>query len=269
MKKKYFWLKIEILEGLNNRIISSLCKLLLIMQNKINILILFLLVKSFCIEINIYGQTDDNRTLIFYNVENLFDIQDDQKTKDEEFTPAGEKKWSYFKLSKKLDHISRTIMYASDWEPPLLIGLCEVENNAVLQMLIERDPLNKYDYQIIHYDSPDERGIDVALLYLDDQIKLIDSKPLDIYLDGSDYTRDILYAKFLIKTEVIHVFINHWSSRSGGKSSSDWKRMKSSDKLKHFCDSLLVIDPLSKLLIMGDLNDEPGDESVLNLTKVA
>jgi len=200
---------------------------------------------------------------MFYNVENLYDTQNDPKTNDDEFTPAGKVPWTAERLETKIKHLGQVI---SDITPPAwpdLIGLAEVENREVLEMLTASNELNKAKYSIVHYDSPDERGIDVALLYNPVRFKVLSSEPLQVILPDSDLTRDILYVKGKLTTgEVLHVFINHWPSRREGAETSEPKRMAASNVLRAKLDAIQKSDKSANILILGDFNDEPSDNSI-------
>lgn len=203
--------------------------------------------------------------LMFYNVENLFDIVDDPNTRDDEFIPEGSRRWTNKRFYAKLNNIYKVIMAVGKWEPPAMVGLCEVENEFVLNRLIYETPLKRFNYKIIHYDSPDGRGIDVALIYRDDQFTPLHTEPVPVTFtdEPSDKTRDILYVKGLIgDREMVHIFINHWPSRFGGYMETKPKRNRAAQILKQKTDSLFAINPSVSIVIMGDFNDGPEDESI-------
>lgn len=200
---------------------------------------------------------------MFYNVENLFDTVDDSLTADNDFTPSGRLHWTSHRYSDKLNKISKVIIAAGGWEPPAIIGLCEIENRIVLNDLIYNTPLSKFPYKIIHKDSPDERGIDVALLY-DSRIVAIAAHSVLPVSQEKLITRDILYAKAVIRDDTCHIFINHWPSRSSGQLETEPYRFFAAGILRNAVDSLLLINPKAKILITGDFNDDPGDESLTN-----
>ena len=154
---------------------------------------------------------------MFYNVENLFDTQDDPKINDEEFTPGGKVPWTDERLNTKIKQIGQVMTDIASPAMPDLVGFAEVENIRVLEMLVSSASLNKTKYNIVHYDSPDERGIDVALIYNPSTFKVIESAPLQVVLPGNDLSRDILYVKGKVKSgDILHVFVNHWPSRREG-----------------------------------------------------
>lgn len=202
---------------------------------------------------------------LFYNAENLFDIKDDSLTNDEEYLPTGLRYWTYRKLEKKLNHLYKTIIAVGAWQPPGIIGLCEVENRYVLQRLVEETPIQRLHYQIIHQDSPDKRGIDVALLYRKSDFDPIYYEFIPIHFpdNPSKATRDILYAKgVLLQADTVHLFINHWPSRWGGQQVSAPSRNYVADVLRHKVDSLFITNSQANIIIMGDLNDTPEDPSL-------
>jgi len=211
---------------------------------------------------------DRSFRLMFYNVENLFDIYDDSLTADEEFTPEGERHWNNKRFYAKINNISKVILAVGKWSPPTLIGLCEIENRFVLEKLVYETPLAKSGYKIVQHDSPDRRGIDVALLYRDEDFVLFSDTVIRVgfEFDTATATRDILYVKGLIGgNEMLHIFINHWPSRYGGYMGTVEKRNTAARILKKHTDSLLAINPGVSIVILGDFNDDPGDES---LTKI-
>ncbi len=232
-----------------------------------------LLISWICIGFSscIFAQSDefdpeirgvDGVRIMFYNVENLFDTFDDPTTNDNEFTPNGSKSWSNYRYKEKLNHIAKTIVAVGGWEPPALVGLCEVENFQVLMDLVSKTPLNKYGYQIVHENSKDSRGIDVAILFRPEKLAPIAHKSMKIN-GRSLVTRDILYASFSFqKKDTLHFFVNHWPSRYGGKASSEAKRIKVASVLRANIDSIISVYKKPKIVSLGDFNDEPGDISV-------
>lgn len=207
------------------------------------------------------NQTPHYRVL-FYNVENLFDTRDNPVTDDDLFTPAGGMHWTYKRYKAKLMNICKVIVAAGGWQPLDIIGFCEVENDSVLYDLFENTPLSRYRYKIVHYDSPDRRGIDVALAYNRQTVQCLSSKRIGVSR-GNLLTRDILYVKTLLGGDTCHVFINHWPSRSSGQLDTEKDRFLAAGQLRRSTDSVLLRNPDAKILIMGDFNDEPGDESLM------
>jgi len=203
---------------------------------------------------------------VFYNVENLFDTENDSLTRDDDFTPTGVKAWGTSRYRDKLSNIYKVLIAVGGWDPPTLVGLCEIENRFVLHELISTTPLRKFDYQIIHQDSPDGRGIDVGLLYRADQFKPISEKFIRVTFPFApeSKTRDVLYAKGLVfNQDTIHIFINHWPSKFGGAQATIPNRRYVAELLRFHVDSIFALNPLANIIITGDFNDEPGDESLL------
>ncbi len=204
--------------------------------------------------------------IMFYNVENLFDIYDDSLKRDDEFTSTGKKYWTKRKYKKKLNNISKVIIAVGQWEAPEIVGLCEIENRIVLEGITKRTALKKIPYRIIHKESPDKRGIDVALLYRKDKFTVIDYEALRVVFpfDANRPTRDILYVKgYNTKKDTLHIFVNHWPSRWGGQTETDRKRVYVASVLRKKTDSLFNVDINPKIIIMGDLNDYPDNNSLI------
>ncbi len=214
------------------------------------------------------GSEKDKRgdfRVLFYNVENLFDCFNDSLTMDDEFLPQGERGWTWDKYQKKSRKIGKVILSAGAWEFPDLIGLCEIENRFVLDGLFKIGYLNKAGYQIIHRESPDRRGIDVALIYQARTFQPIDTSFLQLFYKGesNSTTREILYVKGKTHTnDTLHVFVNHWPSRWGGQFNSEHKRISAAKLLKRKIFEIRKSDSKAKILIMGDFNDYPDDRSV-------
>jgi len=211
------------------------------------------------------SQSDTSRyCIVFYNVENLFDPEKDPEKNDDAFTPSGFYRWTYKRFYKKLNDIAKVVLAINDWEPPDIIGLAEIENANVLKKLCYNTGLKAYRYRYVHYDSPDTRGIDVALLFRSDRVKIVESFPVAVVFPFEPNTknRDILYTKALIAEDTLHLFVNHWTSRFGGHGATIPKRNYYAQILRHKVDSLLRINPNAYIIIMGDLNDYPTDESI-------
>jgi len=205
--------------------------------------------------------------IMFYNVENLFDTVDQPGTADEEFTPEAEKEWNSHKLFDKLDKIARVINDTGEDSWPALIGFCEVENRSVLELLLVSTAMKDVGYEIIHKESPDYRGIDVALLYKKDVFELLDYKLYPVWFPFNiDYsTREVLYVKGnLAETGEIHLFVNHWPSRSGGEMETRPKRVFVAELIRTKVDSILTVDPEARIVLTGDFNDEPDDFSIIS-----
>jgi predicted extracellular nuclease len=210
-------------------------------------------------------ETANRVRIVCYNTENLFDTFNDSLTSDEDFLPAGTMHWTYKRYKAKLEKISKVLIATGEWSPDDIIGLCEIENRHVLYDLISNTPLAKYDYRFIHQDSPDERGIDVAMLYNPATVRIVETRfiPVDLYTFPKNTTRDILYCKVILKTqEALHLFINHWPSRSAGILETEPLRMTAARVLRAAIDSINRTQTAPKILIMGDFNDEPFDKSI-------
>ncbi len=205
--------------------------------------------------------------VMFYNVENLFDDIDDPHNGDDEFQKKGLRAWSTNKYNSKIKKISQALLASNDWQPPALIGLSEIENRKVLNDLVEKSLLKDTDYKILHKESGDHRGIDVGLLFDPAKCTLIDSGFYEVRLDEKKCSREILYAMLSIDSDTLHVFVCHWPSRYSGALSSNAYRMLASNLLIEQYKSLCEIYDNPKVLIMGDFNDEPKDESLTNLIK--
>ena len=206
--------------------------------------------------------------VMFYNCENLFDIYDDSLTNDNEFLPKGEKYWSKNRYYTKLNQISKVITAVGGWKAPEIVGLCEVENKKVLNDLIYNTQLYRSEYKLIHKDSPDNRGIDVALLYQPKAFKPLCTEFIKVNFPEKHFrpTRDILYTKGLTKDrDTIHIFINHWPSRWGGQLETEDKRMFTASVVKRKVDSINSNSLNANIIIIGDLNDFTTNKS---LTKV-
>lgn len=205
-------------------------------------------------------------SVVFYNVENLFDIYDDPNVHDEEFLPEGAKNWTKAKYKKKLANIEEVLfaIASANKSFPTIIGVSEIENRRCLDDLISQSKLAKANYQIVHYDSPEARGVDVALFYRPDQFKYEWSVPIrTIIPEIPDFkTRDILAVYGRIEGEPFCFFVNHWSSRRSGSESSAFLRIGAANTVRHFADSLMQAEPDVKIVIMGDLNDDPVDKSI-------
>ncbi|ULC59940.1 endonuclease/exonuclease/phosphatase family protein [Flaviramulus sp. BrNp1-15] len=214
-------------------------------------------------------------TIAFYNLENLFDTINDPN-KFDEFSPIMELKTNHSEAYKqKIHNMARVIADIGNdvtKNSPAIIGVCEIENKTVLEDIVNDSLLISKNYGIIHYDSPDARGIDVALLYQKNIFTPINtsSHELKIYDDQNQkriYTRNQLLVSGKLENDLIHLIVNHWPSRRGGEARSRPKRVAAAKLNKHLIDSLQVIDPYAKILIMGDLNDNPNNTSVKKVLK--
>ncbi|MFZ4860941.1 endonuclease/exonuclease/phosphatase family protein [Sphingobacterium sp. Mn56C] len=201
----------------------------------------------------------------FYNLENLFDIYDDPNTNDSEFTPTGANAWTEGKYKQKVNNMARAIRalgspYSSSG--PAVLGVCEIENRNVLEDLIADPQLKDLNLDIVHYDSPDRRGVDVGFIYNKDVFTPFNTHayPYVLPTDSSFRTRDQLLVSGTMAGDTLHVIVNHWPSRYGSKSSG--LREFAASITKGICDSIYQVQPGAKIVIMGDLNDDPTDKSV-------
>jgi exonuclease III len=208
--------------------------------------------------------------VVSYNVENLYDTIDDPKIDDAEFLPSAKANWNSVRYQKKINDLAKVISSVGENTLPGLVGLYEIENKAVLTDLANAPALKKQKYGIAHQDSPDRRGVDVGLLYDPSVFRFIDQKALAVTLpdDTSFITRDILYVKGLaIKSDTLHVFLNHWPSRREGNEKSMPRRLAAASVLKAAVDKILKDNKNAKIIIMGDFNDEPTDKSLTEALK--
>lgn len=208
---------------------------------------------------------EDEIQIIFWNVENLFDTEDDSLKNDEEFLPYSMRGWNRDRYQKKLFSIYKTLVAAGQWKLPEVIALAEIENEKVLQDLIERTPLIRSGYKIIHQESEDRRGIDLAVLYKPDRLQVIDTNFIKLNFPDDPYrkTRDIIYLKARVTEEHdFHLFVNHWPSRYGGGKASEQGRNYAASVVKSQIDAILVDAPEASIIVTGDFNDTPEDQSL-------
>ena len=205
----------------------------------------------------------------FYNLENLFDTIDNTLINDEEFLPSGIRNYNTAIYRDKLTKLASVIaQMGTAYTPdgPAILGVAEIENDTVLNDLIKETQLKKRNYQFVHYDSKDARGVDVGLLYNPTYFSVIASDKLFVSLPtGSKdayYTRDILWVKGKLNGELIHLYVNHWPSRSGGEKRSEPGRIAAAAVCRKHIDSILLKEPNAKIVVMGDLNDDPTNKSV-------
>ncbi|MGB5238151.1 MAG: endonuclease [Flavobacteriaceae bacterium] len=213
-------------------------------------------------------------TAAFYNLENLFDTEDDSFSLDDDFTPEGAKKWSNKRYKRKLSKLSKTIDQLGRKEsalPPALVGVAEVENKRVVQELLQCGPLKKIPYDYIHFDSPDERGIDTALIYHKEHFKPLFSEPIPLFIENKegerDMTRDILYVYGMLNGEAVHLFVNHWPSRRAGEELTSSKRLSAADTIISYMSGLEKEHEQLNYIVMGDFNDGPEDRSIKHLVE--
>lgn len=218
-----------------------------------------------------YTQKDTNLyTVAFYNLENLFDTKDDPYTLDDDFLPESEKGWTQKRYEKKIFKMGTAISnigFSSTGKAPVVVGLAEVENLRVIQDLIASKHLKNKNYGIVHYDSPDERGIDVALIYQKRNFEVLSHEPISVEIfneyNEKDYTRDILRVSGILNGEKVHFLVNHWPSRRDGAELTEYKRIAVAEKNRELIANIKDEEGEdAKIIIMGDFNDEPNSNSV-------
>jgi len=208
--------------------------------------------------------SSETHRFMFYNVENYFDPFVDSLSSYNEFVPDGMRHWTYSRYIDKRNKIYKVITGLGGWQYPTIVAFAEIENRFVLEDLIASTPLKNAGYEIIHFESKDERGIDVGMIYLADHFKPLHAQIIPIIFenDTADKTRDILYVKGYLGSNSLHLFINHWPSRYGGLMASSPLRLTASKTLIRVCDSVCISDANAKVLIMGDFNDDRENESL-------
>ena len=205
--------------------------------------------------------------VVFYNFENLFDTINEPGVLDDEFTPDAPKRWNTAKYTRKLANLERVLfdIAAADKEFPIVIGVSEVENRSVMEDVIAQPKLAAGNYRIVHFDSPDARGVDVAFYYRPDVFKLEGSAAIPYVMPGMpDFkTRDFVTMWGTIDREPFFFLVSHWPSRLGGKEASASKRMNAATQIRHIVDSVTAANPATKVVVMGDLNDDATDRSIV------
>ena len=235
----------------------------------INIFVLFnTLVVWLFFNNTLFSQEYKIATIAFYNLENLFDCMDDEFTFDNDYTPLGKHHWTEARLEIKLQNLAYTISNIGEdktAQPPALLGVAEIENRNVLERLIDQSILQHTDYGIAHFDSPDRRGIDVALLYDRRFFKLVNTQKhrlhLKTELDEIIYTRDQLCVSGYLGSDLIYCIVNHWPSRRGGQKKSEPRRIQAAKLSQKILDSIYQITKNARVIMMGDFNDNPNDKS--------
>ncbi|SFU68158.1 Endonuclease/Exonuclease/phosphatase family protein [Pustulibacterium marinum] len=236
--------------------------------------ILILVLVIFSVAVNAQEKSYKVRTIAFYNVENLFDTINNPNKYDDDRTPTGKDHWTSAIYKDKIKNMARVIAdIGADvtGSAPDILGVAEIENEAVLVDLISDPQLKPFNYGIVHFESPDERGIDVALLYKKNIFTPLSFDNIPLHLkddDGSnDYTRDQLLVTGILDDEQISFIVNHWPSRSGGEAASRPKREAAAALNKTIIDSLQKINADAKIISMGDLNDDPTNSSMKTVLK--
>ena len=220
-------------------------------------------------------QRDKNTIRIcFYNLENFFDYEKNPKKNDGDFTPEGSYRWTKTRFEKKAKNIAKVFAAIGQWSLPEIIGVCEIENETAIRYLLYNTSLAAEKYKYVYYESPDIRGINVSLFYRTDKFRMICSYPIPIKdsLNPAFKTRDILYVQGVLVPDcedTLHLFVNHWPSRYGGYAATISKRNLAAATLRLKVDSLLLINPHTRILIMGDFNDYPDDESITSYLRAS
>jgi predicted extracellular nuclease len=214
----------------------------------------------------------EHYTIAFYNLENFFDTVNDDGTLDDDFTPDGFKKWNDKKFGIKARKLAKAISnigteYSN--ESPVLIGVAEVENSDVIATLLKTGELKDKEYDYVHFNSPDERGIDTALIYNTSRFTVLYAETIPLLIANvngeRDFTRDILYVHGKLNHEEVHVFVNHWPSRRDGADETAYKRIKAAETILNKLEELSYDGDISNVIIMGDFNDDPSSESIKTL----
>jgi predicted extracellular nuclease len=223
---------------------------------------------------NPMNNSSETYTIAFYNIENLFDIENDPNTHDDDFLPTSAKKWTPKRYQNKLRKLGAVISKIGEDDTeiaPIIVGLAEVENKRVLSDLVNSKNLIEENYSFAHYDSSDERGIDVALLYKSDVFKLESSESFPVYIQNEkgerDHTRDILLVQGKLKDETLNIIVNHWSSRREGTKETEYKRIAAANVVNSIIKMLKKEDVNAKVIVMGDFNDNPNNNSLSLIEK--
>lgn len=209
------------------------------------------------------AQTEDTLYFAFWNLQNLFDTVDDPNKDDESFLPTGEMEWTEERLDNKMYNLARIIRSMNNGLGPDLLGVCEVENQNVLDLMINKY-LSDLNFKIAYLESPDNRGIDNGLIFKADKFKLLNVQADTIHLSDSWPTRLVFGANLLTNNdEKLTVFVNHWPSRSGGQIESEPNRIEAAKTLRQSIDRIFQHDSEAKIFVIGDFNDEPTNVSIL------
>lgn len=204
--------------------------------------------------------------VLFYNAENLFFPENDSTKRDDDFTKNGLKRWTYYRYQQKLNNIYKVLMAVGGWEPPTAVGFCELEHKKVLEDLINKTPLKKFGYKIVHEESPDRRGIDVGFIYRPSKFKYIEHEAIrvDFPFDSTLKTRDVLHVQGqVLGKDTLSIFVNHWPSRWGGQAKSEPKRVYVASLVRKKIDEMYQNNPTLKVVVMGDMNDHSDNKSLI------
>ncbi|MCW8960561.1 MAG: hypothetical protein OQK29_03290 [Ignavibacteriaceae bacterium] len=210
-----------------------------------------------------HAQSQDTLFLASWNLQNLFDTVDDPQKNDEEFLPNGEMQWTKERLDKKLYNLARVIRSMNNGAGPDLLGVCEVEHEALLDSMIKKF-LPDLDYKTAYIESPDNRGIDNGLIFKANEFKVLNVQVDTVHISSGLPTRLIMGVNLLTdNNEKITVFVNHWPSRSGGQIESEPNRIEAAKTLRYALDRIFKIEEDAQIFIIGDFNDDPINKSVL------
>jgi endonuclease/exonuclease/phosphatase family metal-dependent hydrolase len=243
--------------------LTKCVKNLFVLNFRMNKVLIFTLL-VFIFSYNIYSRQSDTISVAFWNLENLFDTVDDPNKNDEEFLPSGDREWTHDKLDTKLYNLSRIIRSMNNSNCPDILGVCEVEHQHLLDILVSKFFSDK-NYKIAYLESPDGRGIDNGLIYNSELFSLLFVKGDTVKLDDNYPTRLVLYVGLLTKDkDTLHVYVNHWPSRRGGEVESEPNRIKAAETVRASVDKNFELNSQSKIIIIGDFNDEPINVSILN-----
>lgn len=199
--------------------------------------------------------------IMTYNVENLFDTQHDSLKNDKEYLPNSDLRWTNSRFYDKLHEVMQVIIGLGGDEIPLLIGLCEVENDFVLKAMTQFDPYDQLGYDYVHYEGPDARGIDVALLYQKDKFTPLASRPIPVHLPNGQHSRDLLYTcGALTDSTFLHIIQVHFPSRREGALASEPNRVAAAKAVRKAVEEIQMVDSQAGIVIMGDFNDNPSDK---------
>lgn len=215
----------------------------------------------------VYAQPSSDIVAVgFYNLENYYDTLNDPDKNDDEFTPNGANAYTPAVFHKKVQNLIEVISIMGKEQTIdglAFLGVAEIENAEVLKTLCNQTPLKAKNWKVVHFEGPDERSVDCGFLYNPSLFKVLGSRSLTVPVEPGDRpTRDVLYVYGKLAGDPVHVFVNHWPSRRGGESATREKRKIAAGVSKRIIDSLMSIDPLTKVIVMGDLNDDPINESV-------
>lgn len=245
---------------------------------KKKLILIFAIVFIFAGNVKLLAQQEKQfkvACLAFYNLENLFDTINQEDVNDYEFTPEGPNRWTserYLEKSNNMAKIIANIATDITSDGPAILGVCEVENRSVMEDLVANEQIKDRNYKIVHYDGPDRRGVDVGLLYNPKYFTVTNSQSRPLHIEGKEdfRTRDQLVVSGIFDGEPMHFIVVHWPSRYGGEKRSRPLRNAAAQLSRSIIDSLTAINPDAKVVLMGDYNDDPNNESVvkyLNATR--